>query len=70
MVILDLVMPEMAGREAYRRIREINPNVVALLTSGYAVDGGAQHVLDDGIDALLQKPFRIAKLSGKLAELL
>ena len=38
MVILDMVMPEMGVGEAYDRIKEINPKVKVLLSSGYSID--------------------------------
>ncbi|MBD3239680.1 MAG: PAS domain S-box protein, partial [Chitinivibrionales bacterium] len=42
LVILDLVMPRMAGGETFEAMKEINPDIVALIASGYSVDGEAQ----------------------------
>jgi len=39
MVLLDMVMPGMGGGEAYDRMKEINPKVKVLLSSGYSIDG-------------------------------
>ncbi len=70
MVVLDMVMPEMSGGEAYDRIKEINPNVKALLASGYSMDGQAQEILERGCNSFIQKPFNIEQLSHKLREVL
>jgi len=57
LVILDMVMPVMSGRETFRLLREIEPNVKALLASGYSLDGDAQAILDDGVLGFIQKPY-------------
>lgn len=57
LVILDMVMPVMSGRETFRLLREIAPNVKALLASGYSLDGDAQAILDDGVLGFIQKPY-------------
>jgi len=63
-------MPNMGGGEAYDRIREINPNVKVLLSSGFSIDGEASEILDRGCDGFIQKPFNMKKLSGKIMEIL
>ncbi|MBW1793676.1 MAG: response regulator [Deltaproteobacteria bacterium] len=70
MVVLDMVMPEMSGGEAYDRIKEINPNIKALLASGYSMDGQGQQILERGCNGYIQKPFNIEQLSHKLREIL
>ena len=70
MVILDMIMPEMSGGEAYDRIKEINPNIRVLLASGYSIDGQAQEILERGCDGFIQKPFNVEQLSHKLREIL
>jgi PAS domain S-box-containing protein len=69
-VVMDMVMPNMGGGEAYDRIREINPNVKVLLSSGFSIDGEASEILDRGCDGFIQKPFNMKKLSGKIMEIL
>jgi nitrogen-specific signal transduction histidine kinase/CheY-like chemotaxis protein len=70
LVMLDIVMPGMDGRETYNSLREINPDVKAILCSGYSKDGRAQEILDDGAMGFVQKPFRRAELSRLLAGVL
>ncbi len=70
LVILDMVMPVMSGKDVFIAMRKINPRIVALLSSGYSINGEAQSVLDKGVRGFIQKPFRIEDLSQKIAEVL
>jgi PAS domain S-box-containing protein len=70
LVVLDMVMPNMGGGEAYDRIKEINPNAKVLLSSGYSIDGEASEILERGCDGFLQKPFTMKQLSGKMRGIL
>ena len=69
-VILDMVMPNMGGGEAYDRMKEIDPNVKVLLSSGYSIDGEATEILGRGCDDFIQKPFNMKELSAKIREIL
>ena len=69
-VILDIIMPEVGGREAFLAMRYINPDIKVLISSGYSVDGEAKNILDKGAKGFIQKPFRRAELSKKVAEVL
>jgi CheY-like chemotaxis protein len=70
MVILDMIMPDMGGGEVYNTLKEMNPKVKILLSSGYSVDGQAREILDRGCDGFIQKPFDVKHLSSKLREVL
>jgi two-component system cell cycle sensor histidine kinase/response regulator CckA len=70
MVLLDMVMPGMGGGEAYDRMREIDPTVKILLSSGYSIDGEATEILERGCDGFIQKPFDLLALSRELREIL
>jgi len=56
LVVLDQIMPVMGGIEAYRGLKEINPDVKAILSSGYVIDD-IQSLKDSGISGFLNKPF-------------
>ena len=60
LVVLDMVMPGMGGGEVFDRLREIDPGVRVLLSSGYSINGQAQDILDRGCKGFLQKPLRPA----------
>ena len=68
LVILDVMMPDMDGREALAQMRAINPDVRAVLSSGYDVDGEAA-LVTDGV-RLLQKPYAREDVTRVIAEAL
>jgi len=70
MVLLDMVMPDMGGGKAYDLMKEINPNVKVLLSSGYSIDGQATEILNRGCDGFIQKPFTMKGLSQRIREIL
>jgi len=70
LVILDMIMPGMGGGEAYNRLKEINPDLKALLSSGYSLDGQAHEILERGCNGFIQKPFDLTELSDKIREIL
>ena len=65
-VVLDMVMPRMGGGKAYDHMKEINPDVKVLLSSGFSVDGEAGEILKRGCDGFIQKPFTMKQLSAKI----
>jgi CheY-like chemotaxis protein len=57
LALLDVVMPGMGGREAYKEMLKINPELKALFASGYSENAiHTNFVLDSGL-ALLKKPY-------------
>ncbi|MBW1779692.1 MAG: PAS domain S-box protein [Deltaproteobacteria bacterium] len=70
MVLLDMVMPIMSGGETFDRLKEMDPKVKVLLSSGYSIEGEAKEILNRGCDAFIQKPFRLDHLSQKVKEVL
>jgi PAS domain S-box-containing protein len=69
-VIIDLVMPELSGKDTFLRMRDINPGIAAVLASGYSLDGEIQAILDAGAKGFIQKPFRSVELAKTLSEIL
>jgi two-component system cell cycle sensor histidine kinase/response regulator CckA len=70
LVVLDIVMPDMGGGEVYDRLKEINPKVKVLLSSGYSIDDQAREIMERGCDGFIQKPFSMKAMSDKLSEIL
>ncbi len=69
-VILDIVMPEIGGGEAYDRMKEINPDIKVLLSSGFSINGEVTEILERGCNGFIQKPFNIRQLSQRIREIL
>jgi two-component system, cell cycle sensor histidine kinase and response regulator CckA len=70
LVMLDMIMPEMNGKETFIKLIEIDKNVCVLLASGYSINGEAKTIIDLGCKGFIQKPFRIEELSQKIREVL
>jgi signal transduction histidine kinase/ActR/RegA family two-component response regulator len=70
LLVTDVVMPEMDGRELAREILALHPNLRHLFMSGYPADIIADHgVLDDGVN-FIHKPFSRKDLGNKVREVL
>jgi CheY-like chemotaxis protein len=70
LVLLDMTMPNMSGSEVYDRMKEMNPNIKVLLSSGYSIDGEATEILERGCNGFIQKPFNLNALSQKIRKIL
>jgi PAS domain S-box-containing protein len=70
MVILDIMMPGMNGRDTFKALKEIDPEVRVLLSSGYSLDGQATDILNMGCKGFIQKPFNMSELSEKIESIL
>jgi two-component system cell cycle sensor histidine kinase/response regulator CckA len=70
LLLTDVIMPGMNGRELAQRIAEIRPNTKVLYMSGYTENVvGRDGTLDAGI-RLLQKPFTLRELKNRVREVL
>lgn len=70
LVIIDMIMPELNGRECFRAIRELNPEARAILSSGYSREGAVQEILNEGMLGFVQKPYRADQLCEAVADAL
>ncbi|MBA4393285.1 MAG: hypothetical protein C0407_07005 [Desulfobacca sp.] len=70
LVILDMIMPDLKGSQTYDSLKEVDPKVKVLLSSGYSVDGQATTLLERGCKAFIQKPYTVSELSKKVRDIL
>jgi CheY-like chemotaxis protein len=69
-LITDVVMPEMNGRDLAQKLLSLYPNLKRLFMSGYTANVIAHHgVLDEGIH-FIQKPFSMIDLAANVREVL
>lgn len=69
-VVLDLMMPDMDGAEVYGQLKEINPKVKVIFSSGYSINGQAKQLLGEGQLTFVQKPFDIEGLCEAIRNLI
>ncbi len=62
LVILDLIMPTMGGKECLRALLEIDPQAKILIASGYTADESEQDLVGLGAKGFVGKPFRFREL--------
>ncbi len=67
--LVDLTMPGLDGREVFRELRRMNPDVKVVLCSGFTVREAPEDFAWDPHAAFLQKPFTTEELQDRLAEL-
>jgi DNA-binding response OmpR family regulator len=70
LIIMDATMPRMTGPDAFRVIREADPQARAVLCSGFAEEAGNKVAREFGFVEFLKKPFGLTYLQGLLARLL
>ncbi len=70
LVLMDMIMPRMAGKETFVELKKINPEVRVVLLSGYSQNGKAEEILKEGAITFLQKPFSQIELSKVLTDVL
>lgn len=70
MVILDMLMPEMSGSDLYPRLKNINPDLRVLVSTGYNRNEQIQQLLDGGRNGFIQKPYNLSQLIEKVRKTL
>jgi two-component system, cell cycle sensor histidine kinase and response regulator CckA len=70
LLMTDVVMPGISGRELAERVSQIRPGIKVLYMSGYTDQSVVHHGIIEDDAVLLQKPFTVITLASKLRELL
>lgn len=70
LIIMDMIMPGLGGGETFDRLKEIDPEIKVLLSSGYSINGQATQIIERGCDGFIQKPFNVQQLSERIREIL
>lgn len=66
LVILDLTMPGMNGREVFEALRGINPDVNVMISSGFGPKEVSRHIAPEALAGILQKPFDVFTLISEI----
>jgi len=70
LVLLDMIMPNMDGRETFFKLKNIDNEVKILLMSGYSQDEKSTELLMEGAKGFIQKPFKLNMLSTVIKNIL
>lgn len=65
-VLIDLIMPDMDGREVFHELKKIRNDVTAILVSGYNNEEIKRRFCDDGFFGFIQKPYDVEYLLNKI----
>ena len=68
LVILDLIMPTLGGRETFYKLKEINPKLKIIMSTGFNQYQELEAIED--FDGFIQKPYEIEKLLSKIRNVL
>ncbi len=70
LVILDVIMPKLGGKEAFFLLREQLPDLKVLFCSGFSREGTGDELKKIGANGFIQKPYNRSELSRAVAEVL
>ncbi len=68
LVILDMIMPEMDGPAAFHALREMNPELKVIISSGFSQDSSVQKLLSRGAAGFVAKPYQTEDLLRAVAK--
>lgn len=70
LVITDMIMPKISGKELFYKLKEINKDCKIILSSGFSKDEDLKEMKRDGLLGFLPKPFQNVELSKLLLKVL
>lgn len=68
LVLLDMIMPGMKGTDLFQAMKQLRPDIRALLVTGYSTTEEAQSLQKQGLDGILQKPYSHKDLKTALGK--
>ncbi len=68
LVVLDMIMPGIDGRETYFELKKIRPGLPVFVSTGYSSEGKVQDIMDNGGLGVLHKPFALGELKLQLVD--
>ena len=69
-VVLDVNMPTMGGKETFLKLKEIDSDARVLISTGYSNQSAESSQVRDSVDGFLQKPYQLEELSKTMREVL
>lgn len=62
LILMDVQLPVMNGREAMKKIKTIRPEVPVIAQTAFAMSGDKERYLDEGFDGYISKPINVSEL--------
>ena len=66
LILLDIKLPGIFGLEVLKKVKEINPNVVVIAQTAFAMHGDREKAIQAGCDEYIAKPFVASELLDKI----
>jgi len=70
LIISDLEMPKMNGKEVMDKLREIDPQIKVILSSGALTNADEKNVVNKGFNGFIKKPYNMNTLCEKMTEII
>lgn len=70
LILLDMIMPVMGGRETFKQMRHFKPDLKILVSSGFSQDTTLSEMKTIGLNGFIRKPYNQYELSHAVAEIL
>ena len=70
LILLDMIMPKQGGHSTFHKLKEIDPNVKVLLSSGFVSLEEVDDLLKNGAAGFLPKPHRIREMATEIRRIL
>lgn len=70
LVILDIIMPIMGGRETFEKLHELSPSLPVIISSGFSTSKDLEALHQMGVSGFLRKPFHRTELAEMISKLL
>ena len=70
LIISDLEMPKMNGKEVMDKLREIDPQIKVMLSSGALTEADEKNVVNKGFNGFIKKPYNMNTLCEKMTEII
>jgi nitrogen-specific signal transduction histidine kinase/CheY-like chemotaxis protein len=70
LIIMDMIMPIMSGKEAFYKIKKINPHCKIIISSGFAKKEQLNLLNSKGLNGFISKPFRDYELSKVVSQVI
>ena len=70
LVLLDMIMPKQGGHSTFHKLKELDPNVKVLLSSGFVSLEEVDDLLKNGASGFLPKPHRIRDMAVEIRRIL